>query len=82
MNGTIKFSAVQSSVNVLPDGRVRTKDAAAYLGLAEKTLAMMRSKGTGPPFVKRGKVFYFVDDLDAWVQAGRAQSTAQARAAT
>ncbi|MBF0186192.1 MAG: helix-turn-helix domain-containing protein [Magnetococcales bacterium] len=82
MNAIKKSYAIQLSVNVLPDGRVGTKDAAAYLGLAEKTLAIMRSKGKGPPFVKRGKVFYFIDDLDAWVQAGRAQSTAQARAAT
>lgn len=78
----MKISATQIEVNVFPDGRVGTKDAAVYVGLAEKTLAMMRSKGTGPPFVKRGKVFYFIDDLNAWLQAGRAQSTAQARAVT
>jgi hypothetical protein len=66
------------AVTVLPDGRMNTKNAARYLGLKEKTLAMMRSAGQGPAFIKRGRVFYFRDDLDAWIQAGRATSTAQA----
>jgi hypothetical protein len=66
------------AVTVLPDGRMDTKNAARYVGLKEKTLAMMRSAGEGPRFVKRGRVFYFQDDLDAWIQAGRATSTAQA----
>jgi hypothetical protein len=68
------------AVTVLPDGRMDTKNAARYVGLKEKTLAMMRSAGEGPRFVKRGRVFYFRDDLDAWIQAGRATSTAQAAA--
>lgn len=68
------------AVAVLPDGRMDTKNAARYLGLKEKTLAMMRSAGEGPGFVKRGRVFYFKEDLDVWIQAGRATSTAQAAA--
>lgn len=64
------------SVLVLPDGRMDTKNAARYLGLREKTLAMLRSAGEGPAYVKRGRVFYFKHDLDAWVQAGRVTSTA------
>ena len=47
-----------------PDGRLDVKNAARYLGLSEKTLAMMRSNGTGPQFIKRGKIFYFKGDLD------------------
>ncbi|MBF0454185.1 MAG: helix-turn-helix domain-containing protein [Magnetococcales bacterium] len=71
------------TVKVLPDGRLDTRNAAAYLGLSEKTLAMARSNGTGPRFVKRGRIFYFKEDLDAWVNAhGRMQSTAQAQQAT
>ena len=58
-------------VDILPDGRLDAKNAATYLGLAVKTLAMMRCYGTGPAFVKRGRIFYFRDDLDAWVRAGR-----------
>ena len=62
-----------------PDGRLDSKNAALYLGLKEKPLAMMRSNGTGPQFIKRGRIFYFQDDLDRWLNAnGRHTSTAQA----
>ena len=65
-------------VIVLPDGRLDARSAAAYLGLSEKTLAMKRSEGTGPRFVKRGRIFYFIHDLDDWIGSGRVSSTAQA----
>ena len=68
----------QVEVTVFPDGRLDAKNAASYLGLSVKTLAMMRCKGTGPEFVKRGRIFYFKDDLDAWLSRGRVTSTAQA----
>lgn len=70
-----------SSINItmFPDGRLDVKNAANYLGLKEKTLAMMRGHGTGPKFIKRGRIFYFKEDLDAWLNAaGRLTSTAQA----
>ncbi len=67
------------TVRLYPDGRLDCTSAAAYLGLNEKTLANYRCKGIGPKFVKRGRVFYFKKDLDDWLNAGRAQSTAQAR---
>ncbi|HBA67164.1 MAG TPA: MerR family transcriptional regulator [Methylococcaceae bacterium] len=53
------------------------KDASDYVGLSEKTLAMMRCKGTGPRYIKRGRIFYFKKDLDEWLQKGAANSTAQ-----
>lgn len=65
-------------VTVYPDGRMDTRNAATYTGFAEKTLAMMRCNGTGPKFVKLGRIFYFREDLDAWLQRGRVVSTAQA----
>jgi len=68
-----------TEVTMYPDGRLDTKNASVYLGSAPKTLAMHRSNGTGPKYVKRGRVFYFKDDLDAWLQEGRATSTAQSR---
>ena len=69
------------AVRMFPDGRMNSKNAALYLGLEEKTLAMKRSDGTGPDFIKRGRIFYFKDDLDAWInEAKRASSTAQLRA--
>lgn len=68
----------QVEVLLLPDGRMDVKNAATYLGLSVKTLAMMRCQGTGPKFVKRGRVFYYREDLDDWLKAGRVTSTAQA----
>jgi hypothetical protein len=72
---TLEFKKVM----VLPDGRMDTKNAAQYLGLSDKTLAMMRSSGTGPIYVKRGRIFYYQADLDQWLQDGRIISTAQFR---
>ncbi len=67
-----------TTVYMFPDERLDAHNAANYLGLKEKTLAMMRSKGVGPKFIKRGRVFYFKEDLDFWLNAdGRFVSTAQ-----
>jgi hypothetical protein len=68
---------------IFPDGRLETNNSARFLGLSAKTLAMMRSAGTGPKFVKRGRVFYFLEDLQAWLaEQPRVNSTAQARLLT
>ena len=59
----------QVKVRVLPDGRLSRKDAAKYLGRAEKTLAMWEMVGQGPRSVKvGGRRFYFKDALDAFVR--------------
>jgi len=67
------------NVLILPDGRMDRRNAAKYLGNAPKTLAQWASKGIGPKFTKRGRVWYFKQDLDAWIAEGAAQSTAAAR---
>jgi Helix-turn-helix domain len=55
-------------VRQLPDGRLSHTDAAKYLGMAEKTLAMWRLCGKGPRSVKvGGRVFYYRRDLDAFI---------------
>jgi hypothetical protein len=64
-------------IRLYPDGRMCAKDASDYVGLSEKTLAMMRCKGNGPRFIKRGRIFYFKQDLDEWLSKGAAISTAQ-----
>ena len=46
-------------VVVYPDGRLDAVNAAQFLGFSEKTLAIMRSEGTGPRFIKRGRIFYY-----------------------
>ena len=67
-------------VVAFPDGRLDTENAARYLGFSPKTLAMMRSEGKGPRYVKRGRIFYFLEDLQAWMaELPRISSTAQAR---
>ena len=75
----MKICLQSLEIMMYPDGRLDTTNASLYLGLKEKTLAMMRSQGTGPKFIKRGRIFYYKEDLDAWLNAqGRFNSTAQA----
>lgn len=72
MTKTLKF---------FPDGRLSSNDAAAYLGLTPKTLAVWRCQGTGPVFMKLGRYcFYRKVDLDQWMESRRVTSTAEARA--
>ena len=55
-------------VRILPDGRMTREDAARYLGLKPKTLAMWEMEGKGPASVKvGGRRFYFRDVLDAYI---------------
>ena len=55
-----------------------TQDAAAYTGLSRTTLATLRTRGGGPPFVKLGRrVVYRQDDLDAWLAARVRKSTSE-----
>lgn len=54
----------QVQIRVLPDGRVSRRDAAAFLGLKEKTLAQWRWENRGPKVVRvGGRCFYRIDDL-------------------
>ena len=56
-------------IRVLPDGRVTRRDAAAYLGLKEKTLAMWVLQNKGPRSRRvGGRAFYFLADLEAFVR--------------
>jgi len=75
-----RSSLTPIEVVTYPDGRMDAKNTATYTGLSPKTLAMMRCSGTGPKFVKRGRIFYFKTDVDDWMNAqGRLTSTAQAK---
>lgn len=67
-------------IQAYPDGRLDAHNASLYLGLSEKTLAMMRCEGRGPKFIKRGRVFYYLEDIQDWIQsASKQSSTAQSR---
>lgn len=71
------------NIKTFPDGRMDVRNTALYLGLSEKTLAMMRCEGTGPRFIKRGRIFYYKEDCDQWLnEGGRVLSTGQARILT
>lgn len=60
-------------VRILPDGRMTRRDAATYLGCAEKTLAMWHVGGKGPPSVLvGGRRFYFKEKLDEYIQGDSA----------
>jgi predicted DNA-binding transcriptional regulator AlpA len=53
-----------------------TDEAAEYIRFSKSSLESWRSAGEGPRITKlRGKVFYRVSDLDAWIdeQAEKAE---------
>jgi len=57
-------------------GMLIAKDAAAYNGLAQQTLAKMRWSGDSPPYFKVGRqVVYDRNDLDSWLALRRRRST-------
>lgn len=49
-------------------------------GIAVGTLAKWRHYGSGPPYVRLngGRIFYDIDDLDAFIEAHRRTSTSEA----
>lgn len=62
----------------LPKRRLRTKDAATYIGLSKSTLEKYRVTGFGPVYSALGRiVVYEVGDLDAYVEARKRHSTSE-----
>ena len=59
--------------------KLRTPEAAQYLGLSQSTLAKMRLRGDGPAYFKAGRriVLYDPADLEAWLAARRRFSTSE-----
>ena len=77
MNGILKEDRNDSllldriKVRLLPDSRMTARDAAKYLGLSEKTLAMWRMNRKGPEYTRvGGRIFYFKQALDNFVSRG------------
>jgi predicted DNA-binding transcriptional regulator AlpA len=58
---------------------LRPPEAATYTGLSESTLAKRRLKGLAPSFLSLGgrAIGYAVDDLNAWLETCRRDSTSQ-----
>jgi predicted DNA-binding transcriptional regulator AlpA len=63
--------------------RIRTREAAIYVGLSKSTLEKLRLTGNGPRYAKLGKIItYSIDDLNAWVaERVRTSTSDSARAA-
>ena len=51
--------------------RLRAIEAAKYLRVSRSTLAKWRMSGTGPTFHRCGPrlVYYFKNEIDAWLEA-------------
>ncbi len=78
MKKEVDFRLKTVTLDIYPDGRMDVPNASHYLGVSEKTLAMWRVGGVGPQYIKRGRIFYYKEDLDAWLnEHGRYRSTAQ-----
>src|SRR5262245_24667215 len=53
-----------------------SEDAAVILNTTPATLADLRWRGRGPPFIRRGRrVFYLEEDLKAFLDENRCRST-------
>jgi hypothetical protein len=68
------LGASEPDDEIIPPG-----PASKEIGLAESSLAKMRCKGGGPPFLKLGRrVLYERSTLKEWLKARRAKSTSDA----
>lgn len=55
------------------------RSTAGKILVSVRTLQRMRVEGTGPKFLKIGRLIrYFEHDVDAWLDSRRRQSTSQA----
>lgn len=64
-------------MNPLNQKYLRVGHAARLLGLSPSTLAKMRLRGDGPPFIKAGArvILYAKEDLETWLASRRRRST-------
>jgi Helix-turn-helix domain len=55
------------------------REASSFLRVTKQTLARWRCYGLGPCFVRiGGRIFYDMDDLDAFIAARKFNSTSEA----
>jgi hypothetical protein len=68
-----------------PKKYMNAEEASTFIGVAVQTLAKWRCVGgAGPTFIKIGnrRVMYAIDDLNAWMNARRVNSTSEVSAVT
>lgn len=57
-------------IDILPDGRLDTKNAAKLIGVKPNSLSAMSHRHGMPPFTKiAGKLYYYYDDLIKWLKS-------------
>jgi excisionase family DNA binding protein len=57
--------------------RVGLPEAAQYVGLAERTLYKATHRRTIPHSKVGGRLYFDLDELDAWIDAGRRKTAAE-----
>ena len=57
-------------IDMLPDGRMNSKNAALYIGKTTGRLSIMRMLKNGPKFCRSatGTISYYKHDLDDWLK--------------
>jgi hypothetical protein len=60
------------------DEKLTSRETSRRTGLAQQTLAKMRCRGGGPPYLKLGRrVVYVGSDLDGWLSGRRVRNTVE-----
>lgn len=79
---SLEHSPARDGRRVQSDPIFRPPEAARFLGLSESTLAKMRMRGDGPPFVKLTSraCGYRLSSLEKYARDNERQSTSQASA--
>jgi excisionase family DNA binding protein len=68
-----------STHNAIPRPKLRTRQAAAYTGIAKSTLEKLRVYGGGCRYIQIGRVvLYDPADLDDWLDSHKRETTSGA----
>lgn len=75
----VDVRALKSRTNEKPDRkrRVGLSEAAQYCGLAHRTMYKKTHRREVPHSKVGGRLFFDLDELDAWIDAGRRRTVAE-----
>jgi predicted DNA-binding transcriptional regulator AlpA len=77
---TTRFGAQWWSFGMTPHDLRSPDYVARRLGISIRTLERKRADGSGPRFVKAGRIVRYTDpDVDAWIASQTVASTSEAR---
>ena len=83
MKNAVQISSTERQRRQEQSRRARdTNEASKRTGYSPSALAQLRMKGGGPRYYKlspgrRGKVIYYDDDLDEWMETKAVDSTSE-----